>query len=108
MVKRTSKNRQYIAWVLLLAILPLFVVKSFHYHVSLGNPSANHVHHEGEGQEACDNCLICQFFLSPFTEVESFNFTFTQTSTFFETVVYPDKISYGLSYSHYLRAPPVV
>lgn len=109
MVKRKNKNRFYIAWILLLVITPLFVVKSFHYHASPNCSSEiHHIHHERDDQSDCDDCPICQFFLSPFTEATSFNFFFTQTLIFCEPVIYSDKISCGLSYSHHLRAPPVI
>lgn len=108
-VIRQNKNRFYFAWVLFLAIMPVFFVKSFHYHTpSVGLHNIGHVHHDGQAQDTCDDCLICQFILSPFTEAVSFDFVFTQIPVCCEVLIYPDKIGCRPAYSHLLRAPPVV
>ena len=93
-----------IAWVLMMALLPFFVVKAFHHHEDEHAASCSHADHP---RHSSDDCAICHFSLSLFTEAQSVDFRCILTPITFEQVVHQDKIVYTLSYSHYLRAPPI-
>lgn len=66
--KRVSK-----AWILLLALMPLMLVKSFHHHDSHAFHASCHLHEDSSPQVGADtihtDCLICHFFLSPALDV---------------------------------------
>ena len=89
--------------------MPFFVVKAFHHHeaenaVSASCPDTHHSHHT---HNACDDCAVCKYSLSLFTEADSSDFILILPLVPYERVTYPEKIAYALSYSHYLRGPPV-
>ncbi|MCG4739341.1 hypothetical protein L0N23_20690, partial [Bacteroides intestinalis] len=62
--------------------------------------------HADHPRHSPDDCAICHFSLSLFTEAQSVDFHCILMPILFEQVVYQDKIVYALSYSHYLRGPP--
>jgi hypothetical protein len=103
-VNNSGKKRVVIAWVLMMALLPFFVVKAFHHHEDEHAASCSHADHP---RHSSDDCAICHFSLSLFTEAQSVDFRCILTPITFEQVVHQDKIVYTLSYSHYLRAPPI-
>ena len=70
---------------------------------SFSSTSCSHADHP---RHSPDDCGICHFSLSLFTEAQSVDFHCILTPILFEQVVYQDKIVYALSYSHYLRGPP--
>ena len=84
-----KKNiRVYIAWMLFMTFIPFFVVKTFHYHGS-------------------EDCAICQYSLSFFTEPQPIEFHCTLTLVPYEPIIYQDKVVCKRTYSHHLRGPPV-
>ncbi|WP_167549132.1 hypothetical protein [Bacteroides oleiciplenus] len=99
----SRKKRVVVAWVLILSLMPFFVVKAFHHHEGEHSVSCSHADHP---RHSSDDCAICQFSLSLFTEAQSVDFHCVLTLLSFEQVVYQDKTVYVLSYSHYLRGPP--
>ena len=100
-----KKNiRVYIAWMLFMTFIPFFVVKTFHYHGSEDEKSCSHAKHS---HNSSDDCAICKYSLSLFTEADSSDFILILPLVPYERVTYPEKIAYALSYSHYLRGPPV-
>ena len=98
------KTRAYIAWVLFMTFIPFFVVKTFHYHGSEDEKSCSHA---GHSHKSSDDCAICQYSLSFFTEPQPIEFHCTLTLVPYEPVVYQDKVVCKRTYSHQLRAPPV-
>ncbi|MCG4770418.1 hypothetical protein K8P02_00295 [Bacteroides nordii] len=108
-MKRNIRKRVCISWLLLATFMPFFVVKALHHHGgdNAVSSSCSDTHHSHNSHNACDDCLICQFSLSLFTEAISFDFTLILPLISYERVTYPEKIAYTLSYSHYLRAPPI-
>ncbi|MDR1456112.1 MAG: hypothetical protein LBJ01_10710 [Tannerella sp.] len=58
------------------------------------------VHHHSE------TCPVCQFVLSPFTEMEPDELDFTACLPPPDPVIYREKITLPASYSYCLRAPP--
>lgn len=72
--------------------------------VSASCPDTHHSHHS---HNACDDCAVCKYSLSLFTEADSSDFILILPLVPYERVTYPEKIAYALSYSHYLRGPPV-
>lgn len=111
-MNKRERKRVFTAWVLLLTLMPLMIVKSFHHHhckSTFPEPLAQgyHAEHHHHSCASEDGCLICQFILSPFGEGEIFQIQVLLTSTPYEPALYLDKKSYRLAYSHGLRAPPV-
>lgn len=99
-----AKGRVVVAWLLLMTFVPFFVVKAIHHH----EESEIAVCHseDGHSHNPCDQCSICHFTLSPFTQAESF-YTQVIIPVFnFEPICYVNMMSYRLTYSHKLRAPP--
>ena len=100
-----KKNiRVYIAWMLFMTFIPFFVVKTFHYHGSEDEKSCSHA---GHSHKSSEDCAICQYSLSFFTEPQPVEFHCTLTLVPYEPVVYQDKVVCKRTYSHQLRAPPV-
>ncbi len=102
-MNNSKKKRVVLAWVLMMALMPFFVVKAFHHHEEEHAVSCSHADHS---RHSSDDCGICHFSLSLFTEAQSVDFHCILMPILFEQVVYQDKIVYALSYSHYLRGPP--
>lgn len=68
-MRKEKRNRKIIAWALLLSLLPIFVVKTIHFHdvddaMLFQHHAAGDLQTDGSG----DACAICHFFLSPFVE----------------------------------------
>lgn len=105
-VKKNIRKRVCISWLLLATFTPFFVVKTLHHHEEekTASSSCSDSHHSHRN---ADDCAICQFSLSLFTEASSCDFTIILPLIPYERVTTPDKIAFVLSYSHYLRAPPL-
>ena len=100
-----KKNiRVYIAWMLFMTFIPFFVVKTFHYHGSEDEKSCSHAKHS---HQSSDDCAICQYSLSFFTEPQPIEFHCTLTLVPYEPIIYQDKVVCKRTYSHHLRGPPV-
>ena len=97
-----AKSRIVIAWVLLITLMPLFVVKAVHFHdkTSACQSTKGHTHSPG------DQCLICQFTLSPFTQAESLQIHVFVSVFDLEPAQYADKVCIAMLYPYHLRAPP--
>ena len=97
------KIRAYIAWMLFMTFIPFFVVKTFHYHGSEDETSCSHA---GHSRSHAEDCAICKYSLSLFTEPQSLEFRCTLTLVPYEPVIYQNKVVCKRTYSHHLRAPP--
>ncbi len=99
----------FIAWALLMILMPYFVVKAFHHHTHAPehSVSCSHSHTGNAPLHSPDDCAICHFFLPLFTEAQAFDFHHELTPISFEQVVYRNERLCTLSYSHHLRAPPI-
>lgn len=67
-----AKSRIVVAWLLFMTLMPLFVVKAVHHH----GESETAVCQSSDGEHShnpCDQCPVCQFALSPFTQAEAFH-----------------------------------
>lgn len=96
-----KKNiRVYIAWMLFMTFIPFFVVKTFHYHGSEDEKSCSHAKHS---HQSSDDCAICQYSLSFFTEPQPIEFHCTLTLVPYEPIIYQDKVVCKRTYSHHLR-----
>ena len=82
----------------------LLVVKTFHYHGSEDEKSCSHAKHS---HQSSDDCAICQYSLSFFTEPQPIEFHCTLTLVPYEPIIYQDKVVCKRTYSHHLRGPPV-
>ena len=97
------KIRAYIAWMLFITFIPFFVVKTFHYHGSEDETSCSHTDHS---RSHAEDCAICKYSLSLFTEPQSVEFHCILTLVPYEPIIYQDKVVCKRTYSHHLRAPP--
>ncbi|WP_293667677.1 hypothetical protein [uncultured Parabacteroides sp.] len=99
-----AKGKVVIAWLLLMTFMPFFVVKAIHHH----EESEIAVCHseDGHSHSPCDQCSICHFTLSPFTQAESFYAQVIIPVFNLEPVCYVSMMSFQLTYSHKLRGPP--
>lgn len=100
------KIRVYIAWMLFMTFLPFFVVKTFHYHGSEDETSCSHTTRHAPHNHS-DDCAICKYSLSLFTEPQPLEFHLTRTLIPYELIIPQDKVVCQRTYSHQLRAPPV-
>lgn len=100
---RKRKLRVYIAWTLFMTFLPFFMVKTFHHHGSEEIESCSHTTHS---QTSSDNCAICKYSLSLFTEPQPVEFHGILTLLPYELIVVQDKVVCKRTYSHQLRGPP--
>ena len=87
-----------------MTFIPFFVVKTFHYHGSEDETSCSHAKHS---HNPSDDCAICKYSLSLFTEPQPVEFHCTLTLVPYEPIIYQDKVVCKRTYSHQLRAPPV-
>lgn len=86
-----------------MTFMPYFVVKALHHHEEEHAASCSHAGHE---HHSPDDCAVCQFSLSLFTEAQCADFHCILTLLPFEQVLYQDKTVFTLFYSHHLRGPP--
>lgn len=108
MVKKKARRRGIVAWMLLMALMPFFMVKTLHYHEADKSSDSPLSAMSGHQHTPQDNCLICQFMLSPFIETEILHLDLIQTPALQEGSVALGELSFALSHSHGLRAPPAM
>lgn len=108
-MKAERRKQIYLAWLLLLIMLPFFVVKITHRHELKETTccAASHADKGDEHSQNPDHCLICSFFLSPFLESHSLDLHFILTLNSIERITSPNEKAFQLSYSPNLRAPPI-
>lgn len=106
-IKRESRTRIGIAWLLLITLMPLGVVKCTHHHDSASHQLSCQHHSDGEDNSQ-DSCLICHFTLSPFIQSDPFHIVFIAELLPYEVPVYLSRATFHVSYFHGLRAPPVI
>lgn len=104
-VKKNTKHRIWIAWMLLMTFMPLSVVKVFHNH-SGEKPTLCTDTHSDKSHHADGTCLICQFVLSPFVETPSILSDYTSLHVEWESSIFQDNRLSVASYPQYLRGPP--
>ena len=68
-MKTTAKRRIAVAWMLFLVLMPFFVVKTLHHHGTCTQDVCRST--DGHEHSSEEQCPICHFMLSPFTEAES-------------------------------------
>ena len=96
------KIRAYIAWMLFITFIPFFVVKTFHYHGSEDETSCSHTDHS---RSHAEDCAICKYSLSLFTEPQSVEYHCTLTLVPYEPIIYQDKVVCKLIRIIYARLP---
>ena len=102
-----AKSRIVVAWLLFMTLMPLFVVKAVHHH----GESETAVCQSSDGEHShnpCDQCPVCQFALSQFTQAEAFHAEIIVSVSDYKSVYRVQSISWRLIRSHHLRAPPVL
>ncbi|MCI6213304.1 MULTISPECIES: hypothetical protein [Bacteroides] len=103
-MKRKRKYKVIVAWLLLLTLMPFFTVKAIHFHHSEEEASACH---SGETHpHTSDDCAICHFMLSPFTQAESFQIHIFLSVFNYQPVYAADRDCLTILYPYRLRAPP--
>lgn len=107
MLHNAKRNRVKIriAWLLLSILMPISVVKITHHHNSSISSSCEGTC--GHNNTAQDNCLICQFVLSPFVPSATLSVSFIAELMAWEPAVYVNKdVPSDAPYFYQLRAPP--
>ncbi len=107
-----SKHRVLIAWILLLSLMPLTIVKATHFH-DVGEIALSHltvVTVAGQTQLASDsgNCPICDFHLPPFIEAAILYFYIYAQLILFFAIRPCAKAEKENTLPFFLRAPPVL
>jgi hypothetical protein len=101
-MKRRNVTRIIVAWALLIALMPIGLVKTFHHH------DISEAHHSEYAVtvDNVDDCPICQFVLPFFTEVDSSDVTpsVTLITTIYLCLIGTIRINVRPFFS--LRAPP--
>lgn len=98
------KNRIAVAYLLLLSMIPFFFVKAFHVHKERA------CIHDGQQlphHDSADECAICLFTLSLFTEAESLEYTQTLTVKPVKYLILEEQDVTVTVLLLSLRAPPV-
>lgn len=107
----TRKKRVIIALILLIAFAPVYLVKSIHHHESgyIDKKCCSHSDHSQSNHphSKADDCAICKYTLSLFTETSPVEFHCQFSFVSYEPIIYQDKIVCKQAYSYLLRAPPV-
>lgn len=83
--------------------MPFFMVKTFHHH------EEDAVCHSdsGNSHDSSHQCPVCNFTLSPFTQVETLQLHIVLPVFDYQPKITVDKVCQVKSYPYYLRAPPV-
>lgn len=115
------RSRKIKAWLLIIALGPLFLVKSFHYH---HHQDFNHDHthsctnhedainkriisfSEAHQLSAIHNCAICDFTLSAFTNISLEVLDITLSEYKIVVIKLPTLILFKLYTHFFLRGPP--
>ena len=103
-MKREMRHRVFIAWLLMVALLPVYVVKAFHtHHIGCEESvcKTTKTHHD------CSHCYICQFVFSPFTEVSTFQCDIVSRYIIFIQEEKTENVAYRPFRVKSLRAPPI-
>lgn len=105
-MKAERKQRQLIAWILVLCMLPLAATKLTHRHTE-ERPSccASHAE-EHEDQDDADYCFVCKFTLSPFLSFESTENTLFLALVPVEPTYYVSGHTIEAPHTYLLRGPP--
>ena len=101
-MKVRTKNRIAVAWLLLMTVMPVFVVKAMHHHEEIAVCHSDN----GHPQSPCNQCPVCHFTLSPFTQAESFHIQIIIPLFNYEPVAYMGMKGYQPVHPYNLRAPP--
>lgn len=102
-MKANAPKRIAVAWMLLMTIMFLIVVKTTHCHEDSHScccteKGADHVFH--------DDCLLCHFMFCPFIGSEPFHLEISFSFVIAELICYAEQ-AYSVSvFSYDLRAPP--
>ena len=100
-MQKESYKRVLYAWVFLLTLMPVYVVKAFHSH------EAKTIQHHDHKNDIEDDCFICHFVLFPFSEVEYITFSFLHLEEYNYLVLKIFAFYQTPHYSYGLRAPPL-
>jgi len=108
--KKSTLYRRIIAGVLLAALLPMLLVKTFHYHPTSNTDVASAIHglHKAPVAQMLDgSCAICMFVLQA-VEAVCFSFLFFAPFFLLRPILFRQRI---LPASHpltFLRGPPTL
>lgn len=99
-----AKYHFLVAWLLIMTLMPFFVVKATHFHKECHTSACQS--EDGHAHSSCNQCPICHFALSPFTEAETFEIHIFLSVLAYEPVNYTDEDTLTRIYPYHLRAPP--
>lgn len=105
-----NKKQIWKAWLLIMALMPVLLVKSVHCHSHQENTEQTGKENScgdcGHSGNPCTSCPICHFTLLPFTEATNISLIHIETYYSPEIFIFVQKPCYALAYSHPLRASP--
>jgi len=107
-MKKNNKKIVFIAWMLLVTLMPFYVVKVLHHHDVKCCSEEKHSSQKGGSHHDTDDCPICHFILSPFIESQPVRLLIFLTLIPADVVLYLNKKIYKVSYIQCLRAPPML
>jgi hypothetical protein len=97
-----------VAWLLLVIIVVPFAAKNVHIYQS-SDCSHHNCSDESHSRHDCNDCPVCGFVFSSFTEAETVYYDFrVVTFDFIRAVTFPDKAYEQVLFYYGLRAPPAV
>ena len=101
-MKTLQKYRNVLALGLILILLPVFAVRSFHFH-----SEKEHIHVEKNSSESVDGvCKICDFVFAPFEENDnSVEIVLEHSFVIYQAVIVLKPI-FDEVFVNSLRAPP--
>ena len=102
--RKKRKYRAIVACLLLLTMMPFFFVKAFHVHKER---ACIHDRQQLPHHDSADECAICLFTLSSFTEAESLEYNHTLTVKPVEYLFLEEQDVTATVLLLSLRAPPV-
>ena len=101
--ERKRKRQDFYSMLFLMTLMRFFMVKTFHHH------EEDAVCHSdsGNSHDSSHQCPVCNFTLSPFTQVETLQLHIVLPVFDYQPKITVDKVCQVKSYPYYLRAPPV-
>lgn len=101
--ERKRKRQDFYSMAVVNDAYAIFMVKTFHHH------EEDAVCHSdsGNSHDSSHQCPVCNFTLSPFTQVETLQLHIVLPVFDYQPKITVDKVCQVKSYPYYLRAPPV-
>lgn len=107
--KKSDCLRRGKAYILLFALLPLFMMKTFHHHADFAvAQNYNAIHGQTTLVSAEEDCAICDMLLTFFTLEKELFLSISTLILSLEFTISLDEIHSDTPTSFFLRAPPLL